>query len=258
MSGDWRGKLWTLLVIFCVVIIRWTETFWSPCIRMTKRWVGYVALWNISQMHILWPENPKGTARFGYPAVNMILKWIAKTWFGRLGSGVIWQVYRSLPGFCAQDMSLRDLLNKENALSAGTTLLNEARIITVCSPLKLPQFREWRHYGKCQSDLPRQCQCPYLAPTSRKGHDTCTLGPLYYELHDEVKLDPRLTKHSWLRSDIREQLSSRVQLSGELAGILKLQPVVLLHVSLLHDGRTGERCLLLTYLLYAAESFLRS
>jgi hypothetical protein len=29
----WRlaGTLWTLLVAFCIVIIRCTETFWSPC-----------------------------------------------------------------------------------------------------------------------------------------------------------------------------------------------------------------------------------
>jgi hypothetical protein len=32
MSGDWLGKLWTLLVTFCIVIIRCTETFWPPCI----------------------------------------------------------------------------------------------------------------------------------------------------------------------------------------------------------------------------------
>jgi hypothetical protein len=31
MSGDWRGTLWTSLVTFCIVIIRCTETFWSPC-----------------------------------------------------------------------------------------------------------------------------------------------------------------------------------------------------------------------------------
>jgi hypothetical protein len=31
MSGDWRGTLWTLLVTFCIVITRCTETFWSPC-----------------------------------------------------------------------------------------------------------------------------------------------------------------------------------------------------------------------------------
>jgi hypothetical protein len=29
MSGDWQGTLWTLLVTFCIVIIRCTETFWS-------------------------------------------------------------------------------------------------------------------------------------------------------------------------------------------------------------------------------------
>jgi hypothetical protein len=74
--------------------------------------------------------------------------------------------------------------------------------------------------------------CPYIAPTSHKGHDTYAVGPLCYKQHEEVKLDPRLTKHSCLRSDIREQLSSHFQLSGELAGILKLQPVVLLRVSL--------------------------
>jgi hypothetical protein len=32
MSGDWRGTLWTLLVTFCIVIIRCTATFWSLCI----------------------------------------------------------------------------------------------------------------------------------------------------------------------------------------------------------------------------------
>jgi len=31
MSGDWRGTLSALLLIFCIVIIRCTETFWSPC-----------------------------------------------------------------------------------------------------------------------------------------------------------------------------------------------------------------------------------
>jgi hypothetical protein len=33
MSGDWRGTLWTLLVTFCIVIIR---DFWSPCIWSFK------------------------------------------------------------------------------------------------------------------------------------------------------------------------------------------------------------------------------
>ena len=35
MSGDWRGTLWTLLLTFCIVIVRCTETFWSPCINWT-------------------------------------------------------------------------------------------------------------------------------------------------------------------------------------------------------------------------------
>jgi hypothetical protein len=29
---DWRKTLWTLLVTFSILIIRYTETFWSPCI----------------------------------------------------------------------------------------------------------------------------------------------------------------------------------------------------------------------------------
>jgi hypothetical protein len=36
----WRlggGTLWTLLVTFCTVIIRCTETFWSPCINVSQR-----------------------------------------------------------------------------------------------------------------------------------------------------------------------------------------------------------------------------
>jgi hypothetical protein len=32
ISGDRRGTLRTLLVTFCIVIVRCTETFWSPCI----------------------------------------------------------------------------------------------------------------------------------------------------------------------------------------------------------------------------------
>jgi hypothetical protein len=31
MSGDWRGTLWTLLLTFCIVTIRFIENFWSPC-----------------------------------------------------------------------------------------------------------------------------------------------------------------------------------------------------------------------------------
>jgi len=30
------GTLWTLFVTFCIVIIRWTETFWSPCILLKR------------------------------------------------------------------------------------------------------------------------------------------------------------------------------------------------------------------------------
>jgi hypothetical protein len=33
MSGDWRGKVWKLIVTFCTVTIRCTETFWSPSIH---------------------------------------------------------------------------------------------------------------------------------------------------------------------------------------------------------------------------------
>jgi hypothetical protein len=42
MSWDWRGKLWTLLVTFCIVIIRCTETFWSPCIYASPRVKGHL------------------------------------------------------------------------------------------------------------------------------------------------------------------------------------------------------------------------
>jgi hypothetical protein len=34
VPGDWRGTLWTLLVTFCIVIVRCTETFWSACITI--------------------------------------------------------------------------------------------------------------------------------------------------------------------------------------------------------------------------------
>ena len=40
MSGEWRGTLWTLLVTFCIVIIRCTETFWSPCIMSNGMFHG--------------------------------------------------------------------------------------------------------------------------------------------------------------------------------------------------------------------------
>ena len=33
MSEDWRGTLWTLLITFCILIIRCTGTFCSPCIN---------------------------------------------------------------------------------------------------------------------------------------------------------------------------------------------------------------------------------
>jgi hypothetical protein len=36
MSGDWRGTLWTLLVAFCIVIIRCTETVWSLCVILSQ------------------------------------------------------------------------------------------------------------------------------------------------------------------------------------------------------------------------------
>ena len=58
MSGDWRGTLWTLLVTFCVVIIRCTETFWSPCIcaKVSVRTLMlYVSFWQIQMLarHII-------------------------------------------------------------------------------------------------------------------------------------------------------------------------------------------------------------
>jgi hypothetical protein len=34
MFGNWSGTVWTLLVTFCIVIIRCTEKFWSPCILL--------------------------------------------------------------------------------------------------------------------------------------------------------------------------------------------------------------------------------
>jgi hypothetical protein len=39
MSGDWRGTLWTLVVTFCIVIIRCTETYLSPCITVNNSYV---------------------------------------------------------------------------------------------------------------------------------------------------------------------------------------------------------------------------
>jgi len=34
MSGDWRGILWTLLVTFCIVIIRGTKIFYHSVFKM--------------------------------------------------------------------------------------------------------------------------------------------------------------------------------------------------------------------------------
>jgi hypothetical protein len=48
MSGDWRGTLWTLLLTFCIVIIRCTETFWSPCTRALSSISGKDAYWGFS------------------------------------------------------------------------------------------------------------------------------------------------------------------------------------------------------------------
>jgi hypothetical protein len=48
MSGDWRGTLWTLLVTFCIVIIKCTETFWSPCTKALSSISGKDADWGFS------------------------------------------------------------------------------------------------------------------------------------------------------------------------------------------------------------------
>jgi hypothetical protein len=41
MSRDWLGTLSTLFLTFCIVIIRCTETFWSPCIRKLHLWRSF-------------------------------------------------------------------------------------------------------------------------------------------------------------------------------------------------------------------------
>jgi hypothetical protein len=57
MSGDWRRTLWTLLVTFCIVIIRCTDTFWSPYIMQKETAVP---------VHTL---KAKTRSRFIYPFV---------------------------------------------------------------------------------------------------------------------------------------------------------------------------------------------
>ena len=49
-SGDWRGTLWTLLVTFCIVIIRCTETLLSPHI--------YIGLYICIYFFFLWRCDP--------------------------------------------------------------------------------------------------------------------------------------------------------------------------------------------------------
>jgi hypothetical protein len=57
MFGDWQGTLWTLLVTFCIVIIRCTETFWSFCISVIYRIYTIVCWW--SQISVItWKRTP--------------------------------------------------------------------------------------------------------------------------------------------------------------------------------------------------------
>jgi hypothetical protein len=63
MSGDWRGTLWTLRITFCIVIIRCTETFWSPCIISTtlshvKLRNNLVFLKEEKNLQTLWYSTP--------------------------------------------------------------------------------------------------------------------------------------------------------------------------------------------------------
>ena len=73
MSGAWRGTLWTLLVTLCVVIIRCTETFWSPCI------IKLVLDWKI--VHILLIiDNTTGMPRLKKKLIPSCLV-SQKNWF---------------------------------------------------------------------------------------------------------------------------------------------------------------------------------
>jgi hypothetical protein len=53
--GDWRGTLWTLLVTFFIVIIRCTETFWSPYTYLSNLYLhSYITIVIIIPV-ALWP-----------------------------------------------------------------------------------------------------------------------------------------------------------------------------------------------------------
>jgi hypothetical protein len=62
MSGDWRGTLWTLLVTFCIVITRNTETFWSRCTNTHRHSDGrkgqrFLSMWCDLQSSNNCPRN---------------------------------------------------------------------------------------------------------------------------------------------------------------------------------------------------------
>jgi hypothetical protein len=57
MPGDWRGTLLTLLVTFCIVIISCTETFWSPILWPTEKFMGEVCMQQLFSSCELHPFN---------------------------------------------------------------------------------------------------------------------------------------------------------------------------------------------------------
>jgi hypothetical protein len=139
MSGDWWGTLWTLLVTFCIVIIRCTETLWSPCIsnilKLHLRFLRYTKDDKV-RIHILKDEI---LLRKSY---NTILPVELSTQRRSLTTyGIVWMEYRwpwarQLPRHVAADVGilyctaavLRDKI--EEMLSRCRLHLHEA----LCAP----------------------------------------------------------------------------------------------------------------------------
>jgi hypothetical protein len=67
MSGDWRRTLWTLVAIFCVVVIRCTETFWSHIhsrgLRFRHPWI-WVLVKPLHMRKWLWWSRVYGCVYF--------------------------------------------------------------------------------------------------------------------------------------------------------------------------------------------------
>jgi hypothetical protein len=72
MSGDWRGTLWTLLVTFCIVIIRCTESFCFILYYTYSCWASKKKYLKVSLITCWCIQGPKVLRK----CINVHANWI--------------------------------------------------------------------------------------------------------------------------------------------------------------------------------------